>query len=419
MEKVRGQAPGFSFNSTTLARCGLSLGKHATDAVLRLSHALLFLVLIGPAVSVYVPLAGTVRATVNVSLYELAMVPITVIALAALPGSKVPPIRLTVFLVPALLIALHSLYAVVAFPNLALGDLLKETVKYIGFFLFTFALALYLRLSIERPAFRRILTLAFVTVLVLMVIDWVRYAGLGSGVSGGSLPPHAALVLLYLYVATGDGPRRDAPETWVLPIAAVFVIALWGAKLFIGLALGVSLWGLLARGLTQDAEGRRKWLVVLFGALLLSAVGLVVWWELAAPYGRTLSRSISERLDLWTLAWELFQSHLPWGIGLGQYAAKAVNAAGMIDYYPHNTLLSALTELGLLGFVFLGFLLAAVVVSIGVGPHPSVWIALLIALGPMLLHDVLSFRSFQVLLAVGLAGLLHNDSTLSDGIRGR
>lgn len=366
-----------------------------------------------------VPLPGTVRATVNVSLYELAMLPVAVVGLAALRTVSVSPVRLFIFLVPVPLIALHSLYAALAVPDIAMGDLAKETIKYIEFFVFTLALSIFMTGRFERRAVHRLITLALLAVLIIMLIDWARYYGAGHGVPGGSLAAHAAIVLLYLFIATGEGPRREAPESWAIPIAAIVLLGIWGTKLFIGLGCVIVVWGLLAPWLTGDPHQRLKWLIGLSAVLLLSAGGLALWWELAAPYGRSLSLSISERIGLWSFAWELIQTHWPWGIGLGQYAAKAAAEPGVIDFYAHNTFVGAVVELGLLGCVFMGFLLAAIVISIGAGPHLHLWIALLIAIGPMLLQDVLSFRSLQILLAVGLAGLLSHDNARPNRFRSR
>lgn len=385
----------------------------------RFHSALLFLVFIGPAISLHVPLAGTVRNIVNVSLYELAMLPVALVVLTALPRLRISHLRLAICLVPVCLIVAHSLYAALALPDLSLGDLLKDTVKYAGFFLFTLSLSIYLSLYVKRPAFQQILIVALLFVLVLMVIEWVRFAGAGHGVPGGSITPHAAVVLLFLFTTSQDRSQRASLETCAMAIGTVFAIALWGTKLFMGFALGVAVWALLGDRFTALRARWRIGPLLLAAAALLLAVGVLIWWELAAPYGRSLTRSLTERLDLWRLAWELFESNRPWGIGLGQYAATAVKTPDVIDYYPHNTALTALTELGFLGFVFMAFLLALVFLSIGVSPQTHVWIALAIALGPMLLHDVMSYRSLQILLAAGLAGLLEHDNAFADRVRGR
>src|SRR5207244_325232 len=64
--------------------------------------------------------------------------------------------------------------------------------------------------------------------------------------------------------------------------------------------------------------------------------------------GNNGGQSLSDgRLSLWSGAWQAFTAHPLGGIGTGGFASLNLNG----EFYPHNILLEAASELGILGLV--------------------------------------------------------------------
>lgn len=66
--------------------------------------------------------------------------------------------------------------------------------------------------------------------------------------------------------------------------------------------------------------------------------------------------SWSDRLEMWSSAWEMFVQHPVWGTGLGSFALRypalrSINETTSVGYFAHNDYLQLLLELGIIGFI--------------------------------------------------------------------
>ncbi|MDQ4040197.1 MAG: O-antigen ligase family protein [Actinomycetota bacterium] len=170
------------------------------------------------------------------------------------------------------------------------------------------------------------------------------------------------LIAVYLMLSR----RAATTRLWAvaaLPALAIAVVASGSRGPVVGLTLGLVV--LLALALTH-ARARRRLLVVA-GAALIAVVAVVQ----TVPTS-TLSRSLevivasgtdlssNGRSQLWAAAWEGFLKHPFGGLGTGGFAD--LRAA---EIYPHNLLLEAAVELGIVGLLIVAAMLVWTFVRIG------------------------------------------------------
>jgi O-antigen ligase len=100
------------------------------------------------------------------------------------------------------------------------------------------------------------------------------------------------------------------------------------------------------------------------------------------------------RIQLWSVAWKMWQEHPVLGVGIGQYRAVADQYIfGGVGNIAHNTYLSFLAETGLVGFV--------------------VFISLPLAIFVRVLRSKRDGNTFAPLLALGLAAVAVQAFTLN------
>lgn len=197
-----------------------------------------------------------------------------------------------------------------------------------------------------------------------------------------------------------------------LPLVAVSLLASGSRGPLLGLLLGVVTLLLLSAG---DASARRR-----IGLVVAAAVGAVLLVPQLVPgqdVGRALSlftggQGSNGRTDLWHHAWRLFAAHPLFGTGTGSFAFVEP-----VELYPHDLLLEAGVELGIVGVLLVAVLLASTVARlvrlrpVAVGDdraHVSLVAALFVtALVNALVSGDIAANS-GVWLAAGLAlGLTH------------
>jgi O-antigen ligase len=142
-----------------------------------------------------------------------------------------------------------------------------------------------------------------------------------------------------------------------IPAVAIPFMASGSRGPVVGLIAGL----LVLLGTTfRDPARRRNILLIAVGAIL--AASLVPQLVPGHDVSRTLSifsgenggQSSNGRSHLWSLAWTLFTSHPLAGIGTGSF-----HRFGGVELYPHNLVLEAASELGIVGLVLIvGFLVA-------------------------------------------------------------
>jgi O-antigen ligase len=144
-----------------------------------------------------------------------------------------------------------------------------------------------------------------------------------------------------------------------LPALAIALLAAGSRGPVLGLLVGgTALFALLAR---SRASRRRLPILVLSAVLVVVATAIVVPHEAAQRSLSFLSdagsgMSSNGRDQLWSLALELFANHPLQGVGTGGYADVSP-----VELYPHNILLEAAAELGVVGLLLvLGVMVSAV-----------------------------------------------------------
>jgi O-antigen ligase len=175
-------------------------------------------------------------------------------------------------------------------------------------------------------------------------------------ISLGRLSATGLLIAIYALLTAGAAVRSAALCT--IPVLAVAFLASGSRGPFVGLLVGLLvLGGLMAR---ERGPGGR-WALVVGGIVL----GVVVTPDIVPGdamdrlagilVGEEGSLDTSGRSELWAAAWRTFLDNPGLGVGTGGFAAVAP-----LDIYPHNLLLEAAAEWGLLGLVPL-------LVALGVG----------------------------------------------------
>jgi O-antigen ligase len=198
-------------------------------------------------------------------------------------------------------------------------------------------------------------------------------------------------------------------------VTAVFSLSKGAA----GIALAMSAWIIL--GGTQSLHSIRRGAAVFCGLSLVVIAGIG-----ATEYAGTnfdmlwrmdsIGRSVSVRLDLWSLAFTAFMDHFPFGLGLGQFwevVGTDTNLAREGHRHVHNSFLTLMAELGLLGLVLAVGLLSLLVAAMRGWP-PMLWplFALLIFV-PLMIHDAHSIRMLMLITALGLAKFFTNKDKIA------
>ena len=224
------------------------------------------------------------------------------------------------------------------------------------------------------------------------------------------------LGLLFLIGSDGKWVDTSSHRLWMI-IGSIFVggaaiLLLHKASAAVGLLFGV--WFTIA-----GAGSRVSLYHILFSALLAligsGLAGFIIYqFELFPEIAERLDsidRSIGIRLELWTFAAHEILGSFPVGLGLGQFsqaAGQIPKFAAETHFYPHNSPLSFLAELGLIGLVIL-ILLCAVLFRSSAG-YSKYALPLFIVLmaPPLLLHDG---HTIRILLLVVALGLMRPDRT--------
>lgn len=180
-------------------------------------------------------------------------------------------------------------------------------------------------------------------------------------ISLGRESANGLLIGVYLLLAG----RAAASRVWVialLPVLAIALVAAGSRGPVVGVIAGLLIFAAFA--VTTPAARRRLLLVA------AAAVACVIVVPLVVP-DAAISRSLSVfavsggdlssngRTGLWGLALDTFAQDTFLGIGTGGFAAIQV-----AEQYPHNILLEAAVELGIVGLILVSWLLADVAVRL-------------------------------------------------------
>jgi len=230
-----------------------------------------------------------------------------------------------------------------------------------------------------------------------------------------------ALTAVFFLLASDEEWTHSQHRRWVLVAAGVLVAAisiLSLSKGITGLVLTMTAWLALSPSFRRVTAGHIVTIAV--SATLIAILGILIA-KLAGgsfePLQRmdSIERSISVRLSLWTVGLNAFEDSFPWGLGLGQYWQAVVSDISLAregHRFVHNSFISLIAELGLLGILYSAGLIALVVTAARGWPPLLQPIFLLLVFVPLTIHDGHSIRMLLIVTALGLARYLYKTKNL-------
>lgn len=224
---------------------------------------------------------------------------------------------------------------------------------------------------------------------------------------------HAVTLLGVLFLMGSGGEWQHAPRhrirLAIIALAVAGICLLLSSKASVGVAIIMAAWFVFGDKFKEISPRHLAGFlgsVLCFGAILF----LLVWAsgytaELATRID-SLNRSFDIRIQIWRFAIEQAASAFPVGGGFGQFghlAAQVPLFAAEKHLSPHNSFLTVLFELGLLGVALVIGFLMVLYRAVVAGPSILALPLLLVILMPLTLHDGHTIRIVIVLLALGIA----------------
>jgi hypothetical protein len=215
-----------------------------------------------------------------------------------------------------------------------------------------------------------------------------RFAASGFGANNNGVVLAIGIpVAWYLFTRLDEGSRSEADRlTRLLKLvylsyipAAVFGILITASRAAAITSIPALLFVLLSKGRLN------VWSRIAVVPVLVAAVFLVQSYVPNAARERLLTTSesiatgdLNGRMELWRLGFDAFRERPV--LGIGSHAFRAATSLGKVD---HNTYLSVLFELGMIGFTIFALVMATTVM-LGLrlrGPPKAFWLTTLVVLG--------------------------------------
>jgi O-antigen ligase len=383
----------------------------------KLSHTVIWLALLFGAF-VHVPLS---LPGVNTQVAAFDFILIIIAIWAHVTGQLRQPSRCSLIIVAVIFISLmaHSLCIYILKTNVQLAWLLKETLKSVVLVVeFNILLTLASRLLMPLPSFR---FCGSILIFAIIVVGFLASQMLEA-------EPFFFARTVYSLALAGLLFLLAADEVWLQSRQRQFIIAGAGmlvtavavlslSKGIAGISLAMVAW-ILIGGLTKRYFNTRAITVFLVLSLMVIA-GVGAAKLVGSSFDLlqrmdSLERSISVRLGLWSLSFNAFFHHFPWGLGLGQFwevVVTDINLAREGHRYIHNSFFSLITELGLLGLVFAIGLFGVLVAAMRGWPPMLRPLFVLLIFAPLMIHDAHSVRMLMLVTALGLARFLTNSES--------
>lgn len=207
-----------------------------------------------------------------------------------------------------------------------------------------------------------------------------RYAAEGSNENELGITLAISLVMAGYLMA-----RKKAPRIlWFayVPVCLLAVLLTGSREAFIAILIAV-----LVFPLTMRSYSRAEKKIGGIALILVTAIGLAfvprTTWERIGTIGSEISQgTLTKRTDIWRAGLDVYRDHPFLGVGAGAYGPSVYKQLD-IDYVAHNSYLSILVELGVVGFILFLILLAALMRSALLisGDAKRAWIVLLLTWG--------------------------------------
>jgi len=360
--------------------------------------------------SIYFPSQGIF---INLALSDL-VVPILVAAGLVWRHLFLQINRLLIFaLVAVALIIIHSIVMVLFVEGLNEVLLLKESAKLVVVIVQCSLLIFLFQAAdlCQPPAIITALCLA----VALPVTFLISHYEISITPNPNFIPRTIIAVVLtgLLFMLAQDGKWAKTFKRRVYLIMAAAAVTVVTTLVFSKSAAGTA--ALMTLWLLFGVEGKSNWPTRLtqltFALAVIVLIGVFIlpfMTENIELLSRTdnWERSIGVRLDLWKLAIEQIWLTFPLGLGAGQFAEivqKNNVLVGEGHQFVHNSLLSLVVELGLVGF----FLLLAVIPILYKAtisfPPIVIPLFLIFVIPPILIHDGHTIRMIILVIALGYA----------------
>ena len=336
-------------------------------------------------------------------------------------GRLMPPSRRSLIIATVVLTTLvaHSLGVYILKTDVQLAWLIKETLKSVVLVVeFNILLALASRQLLPLPSFR---LCGLILVFALVVVGLLAFRMLETEPFFFARTVYSLALAGLLFLLAADEVWLQSRQRQLLIagagmlVAAVAVLSL--SKGIAGIALAMVAWVLFGGAINRHSTQRAT---TVFWALSLAVIAGIGAAKLAGSSFDLLQRmdsverSISVRLDLWSLSFSAFFDHFPWGLGLGQFwevVVTDINLAREGHRYVHNSFFSLIAELGLLGMVFAVGLFGVLVAAMRGWPPMLQPLFALLIFAPLMIHDAHSIRMLMLVAALGLARFSANGAT--------
>ena len=234
----------------------------------------------------------------------------------------------------------------------------------------------------------------------------------------------AAMLNLFFFGLASIYLREEKHRYWLLPILALFCLAMFSAYSRVGVAVFMVA-GLFLSGVCASIKNLRKPALMLVGTALVSFVAIHgTVSQLEATHhteGYTVDVSQhgwTQRFAMWRGTVEIAKDNPFFGAGPGtfvvQYPAhREPGDLRTLGYFAHNDYLQFLAEGGPILLLFLlllvgwlGLRLVKVSFEVARGDEARVEsLVLIVAIGTVLLHSLMNFSLYQIQIQM-LAGLL-------------
>jgi O-antigen ligase len=207
--------------------------------------------------------------------------------------------------------------------------------------------------------------------------DTTRYAGINANDLGLLL---ALGVPMSLYLLARSKSKIVISICWLqLALASAATLLTGSRGGMISLAVAFSLF---PRVVPVMPRFRKRLSVVMLAGVLAGSAYLVPaeTWDRLLKVGSELSAgTMTHRTAIWAAGWDVYQEHPLLGVGAGAYAAS-VRKRLDIAIVAHNTFLSVLVELGIIGALSMAGLLASMFYSAARLPYleKRLWVVLLL-----------------------------------------
>jgi O-antigen ligase len=209
--------------------------------------------------------------------------------------------------------------------------------------------------------------------------DTARYAA--AGINANDLGLLLALgVPMALYLLARSKSKIVISICWLqLALASAATLLTGSRGGMISLAVAFSLFPLVVPVMPRF---RKRLSIVMLAGVLAGSAFIVPaeTWDRLLRVGSELSAgTMTHRTVIWEAGWDNFQQHPLLGIGAGAYAAS-VRKQLDIAIVAHNTFLSVLVELGVVGALLMAALLGSTFYSAVRLPSPEkyLWVVLLL-----------------------------------------